>query len=80
MLLFFSITSFSFKILRQLCDTEGTFIIVDLEVDELTLTLCNIYASNTDDPDFFTNVSEQVLSFKCDEIIIGGDFNPFLVS
>lgn len=65
----------SFKILRQLCDKEGRYIIVDLEVGELTLTLCNIHAPNTDDPAFFKNVSKQMLSFKCDEIIIGGDFN-----
>ena len=78
MSLFFSIISFSFKILRQLCDKEGRYIIVDLEVGELTLTLCNICAPNTDDPDFFTNVSEQMLSFKCDEIIIDGDFNLVL--
>ena len=70
--------NFSFKIMRQLCDKEGRYIIVDLEVGELTLTLCNIYAPNTDDPDFFANVSEQMLSFKCDEIIIGGDFNLVL--
>ena len=67
--------NFPFKILRQLCDKEGRYIIVDMEVGELTLTLCNIYAPNTDDPAFFKNVSEQMLSFKCDEIIIGGDFN-----
>ena len=74
----FLFNNFSFKILRQLCDKKGTYIIVDLEVGELTLTLCNIYAPNTDDPDFFTNVSEQMLSVKCDEIIIGRDFNLVL--
>ena len=72
------INNFPFKILRQLCDKEGRYIIVDLEVGELTWTLCNIYASNTDDPAFFKNVSEQMLSFQCDEIIIGGDFNLVL--
>ena len=70
--------NFSLKSLRQLSDKEGRYIIVDLEVGELTLTLCNIYAPNTDDPAFFKNVSEQMLSFKCDEIIIGGDFNLVL--
>jgi len=70
--------NFSFKILRQLCDKEGRFIIVDLEVGELTLNLCNIYVPNTDDPAFFKNVSEQMLPFKCDEIIMGGDFNLVL--
>ena len=32
--------NFSFKILRQPCEKEGRYIIVDLEVGELTLTLC----------------------------------------
>lgn len=68
--------NFSFKILRQLCDKEGRYIIVDLKVRELTL--CNIYTPITDDPAFFKTVSEQMLSFKCDEIIIGGDFNLVL--
>ena len=31
--------NFSIKILRQLCDKEGRYIIVDLEVGELTLTI-----------------------------------------
>ena len=43
--------NFSFKILRQLSDKEGRYIIVDLEVGELTLTICNIYFPNTDDPE-----------------------------
>ena len=70
--------NFSFKILRQLCDKKGRYIIVDLEVGELTLTICNIYAPNIDDTVFFKTVSEQMLSFKCDEIILGGDFNLVL--
>ena len=38
--------NFSFKILKQFCDKEGRCIITDLEVGELTLTICNIYAPN----------------------------------
>jgi len=54
------------------------YIIIDLVVGELTLTICNIYAPNKDDPAFFQNVSEQMTSFKCEEIIFGGDFNLVL--
>jgi len=64
--------------LKQLCDKEGRYIIIDLVVGELTLTICNIYAPNKDDPAFFQNVSEQMTSFKCEEIIFGGDFNLVL--
>ena len=61
--------------MKQICDKEGRYIIIDLEVDELTLTICNIYAPNKDDPNFFQNVSEELSRFKCQEIILGGDFN-----
>jgi len=70
--------NFTFKVLKQLCDKEGRYIIIDLVVGELTLTICNIYAPNKDDPAFFQNVSEQMTSFECEEIIFGGDFNLVL--
>ena len=41
----------------------------------MTLTICNIYAPNKDDPNFFQNVSEELSRFECQEIILGGDFN-----
>ena len=48
---------------------------MDLAVGELILTICNIYAPNKDEPIFFQNVREQMLLFKCEEIILGGDFS-----
>ena len=70
--------SFTFKVLRQICDKEGRYIIIDLEVGELILTICNIYAPNKDDPIFFQNIREQMITFRCEEIIFGGDFNPVM--
>lgn len=32
--------NFSFKLLKQFCDKEGRCIVMDLEVGELTLTIC----------------------------------------
>ena len=40
--------------------------------------MANIYAPNEDDPNFFADVSYHLLDFKCDEIVIGGDFNLVL--
>ena len=41
--------------------------------------MANIYAPNEDDPNFFQFFfSDHLLSFKCEEIIIGGDFNIVL--
>ena len=49
---------FAFKVLRQMCGKEGRYIVIDLEVGELILTMCNIYAPNKDDPIFFQNLRE----------------------
>ena len=67
--------NFAFKVLRQTCDKDGRYIIIDLEVGELILTICNIYAPNKDDPIFFQNISDQMTMFRCEEIILGGDCN-----
>ena len=40
--------------------------------------MANIYAPNEDDPSLFADVSYHLLDFKCDKIVIGGDFNLVL--
>ena len=64
--------------MKQLCDKEGRCIIIDLDVGEHTLTICNIYAPNKDYRSLFEAVFKKLLSFRCDEISFGGDFNLFL--
>ena len=49
--------------------------ICDLITNGKQLTLANIYAPNNDDPTFFTSVFERLVDFKCDEVIIGLDYN-----
>ena len=70
--------AFTFQISRTYCDPGRRYIICDLITNGKQLTLANIYAPNNDDPAFFTSVFERLADFKCDEIIIGGDFNLVL--
>ena len=49
------------------------------KLENKTITLGNIYASNDDDSNFFKNVLSHLLSFECEDIILGGDFNLVLV-
>ena len=70
--------NFNLQILKLLTDPEGRFIICDIKADGKVLTLANIYAPNEDDPNFFQSFYDQVLSFQCEDIIIGGDFNLVL--
>jgi len=47
-------------------------------VNRKQLALANIYAPNNDDPTFFSSVFIHLVDFKCEEIIIDGDFNLIL--
>ena len=67
--------NFQFQIIRQYSDQEGRFNTIDMKIDNKILTLVNIYAPNNDNPTFFQNLLDHLLSFECEEIIMGGDFN-----
>ena len=67
--------NFQFEIIRQFSDQEGRYIIIDMKIDNKILILVNIYAPNNDNPTFFQNLLDQILSFECEEVIMGGDFN-----
>ena len=64
-----------FEIIRQFSDQEGRYIIIDMKIDYQILTLVNIYAPDNDNPTFFQNLLDQILSFECEEVIMKGDFN-----
>ena len=66
------------QIQKTFCDPGGRFIICDIKMEQMSLTLENIYAPNKDDSLFFQSFFEKLGTFKCDEIIIGGDFNLVL--
>ena len=46
-----------------------------MKIDNKILTLVNIYAPNNDNPTFFQNLLDRILSSECEEVIMGGDFN-----
>ena len=70
--------NFELQILKQFSDPEGRFVIADVKTEGQILTLANIYAPNDDNPTFFKNVLNQLISFDCGEIVLGGDYNLIL--
>ena len=70
--------NFSFQLSKVCIDPKGRFIICDLTTNGKHITLGNLCAPNEDDPNFFTSVFSQLLDFKGEEIIVGGDFNLVL--
>ena len=67
-----------FKSLKVTSTGEGRFLICDLNSSGKQMTLANIYATNDDDPNFFTAFFEHLTDFNGEDIIIGGDFNLVL--
>ena len=70
--------NFNFQIHKVFSDPNGRFLICDIVADSKRLTVANIYAPNEDDPNFFQVFFDHLSNFKCEEIIIGGDFNLVL--
>ena len=70
--------NFNLNVIKTLQDPNGRFIICDIEADGKLLTLANIYAPNKDDPNFFDTFFDRLSCFKCDDVVIGGDFNLVL--
>ncbi|KAL9962757.1 hypothetical protein ACROYT_G031895 [Oculina patagonica] len=67
--------NFAFEILKYYSDPEGRFITVDIKTQDKIITLQNIYAPNNDDRDFFKKVFNNLSTFECEHIVLGGDFN-----
>ena len=66
------------KIHKEIIDPNGRYIILDIEIEGLQMTLANIYAPNYDDTSFFINVIQLIESLPKDHQIIGRDFNMVL--
>ena len=56
-------------------DNEGHQLIVQIQHDEFTITLANIYVPNKDEPAFFVSVFKNLEEFDIVNLILGGDFN-----
>ena len=70
--------NFNLQLQRSYSDPNGRFIICDIITDNKSVTVAALYAPNDDDPSFFLNFFDHLNDFKCDEVIIGGDFNLVL--
>ncbi len=60
-------------------DQDGRLVLVDIELEGRSLTLCNIYAPTKDKPQlqkqFLINLREILVEYVDKDILIGGDFN-----
>lgn len=70
--------SISVKVFSVFCDPNGRFLILNGKLNDVPVTLVNIYAPNKDDPDFLLEVFAEIDKFDNSSLIIGGDFNSVI--
>lgn len=66
------------KIINSDHDNEGRIVKVRFQYEDIQLVICNIYAPNSDDPNFFINLFESLTPYNKSNLIIVGDFNLVL--
>ena len=67
--------NFAHKIIKFVPDEDGNYIYVDMELENITLRIINIYAPNTATPSFFQTIDNLISENTSDYLILCGDFN-----
>ena len=60
---------------KVIVDEEGRYIILCGKLHGRDIALINLYAPNTDQPEFLNRLSRHLLSITEYPLVIGGDFN-----
>ena len=62
-----------FIIHRKIIDTDGSYIILHLTVNNEKITLTNLYGPNNDNPQFFQMILDYIDEIGNSEVITCGD-------
>ena len=71
-------TNFEYKLLSEYKDSEGNMISLDIDIEEISVKLINLYGPNRDSPEFYTKVKTNIEFSNRIFTIICGDLNPQL--
>ena len=63
-----------------LTDTQGRWIIMNITTENKNICLVNVYAPNTDEPEFFEEIRDMIQNVQhpYDFIVMAGDFNTVI--
>ena len=64
-----------FKIHQEKVDIEGNYVILDVTVENVRMTLGSIYGPNTDDPIFYANLFDEIAAMNNATTMLCGDWN-----
>ena len=67
--------NFDYKVHNEIVDKNGRYVILDLTVKEQRLVLVNLYGYNTDKPEIFNDILQNIVLLKASSILMCGDWN-----
>ena len=70
--------NFEYKVKNFEDDDSGNWQVIDVDTASITLRIVNIYAPNSESPEFFSNLTQFIENNEQDYLIICGDFNLVL--
>ena len=70
--------SFASEVKTTYADSTGRFLLTEIEINDKNLVICNVYAPNKDDPNFFDIFFTEGNNFSKANLILGGDWNLVL--
>ena len=56
-------------------DESGRFLFSKIKIENSIFFVANVYGPNQDDPCFFQDFFQKLITFSAKDLIIGGDFN-----
>ena len=62
-------STFEYKIMSNFSDNFGNLILVNLSLNDCTVKVINIYAPNSDCPEFFSQIKDLITSNETDHIM-----------
>ena len=57
---------------------SGRFLFSEIKIENSIFSVANVYGPNQDDPCFFQEFFQKLITFSAKDLIIGGDFNLIL--
>ena len=70
--------NFEFTFVKLIVDDKGDYMILQLKMNDQTITLINLHSPNNDDPAFYDRVRGEIKSIRNQELIVAGDWNLVL--
>ena len=67
--------NFQFTFVKLIVDDKGNYMILQLRMNDQTITLINLHSPNNDDPAFHDRVRRAIKSIRSQELILAGDWN-----